>query len=117
MPLRNLPTSSPVALADLISCKPGQVSSMALSTLGAPCDIALLAFSEDESVSEEVYPADALYYVIEGAATITLHEGAGQQRATCEVALEAGQLLCVPTGIEHAVAARGHLKLLQLFAR
>ncbi len=63
--LRNLPVDHPEELAGLIEIRPGRVVSMALSR-SEHCQMTLLAFGDGESVSEERYFGDTLYYVLEG---------------------------------------------------
>ena len=70
------------------------------------CESHLLAFGDGESVSEECYFGDTLYYVLEGGLSVTL-EGAVRQLWT-------GDCLAVPTGTSHAVAAPESCKLLQI---
>ena len=106
MPFRNLPTEEAVPLASLISSRPGQVSSMALTRLGDPIGATLLAFSEGESVSEERYPGDTMYYLVEGKAQIRF--------ADHSIAMAAGDVLRVPADVEHAVEPTCATKLLQI---
>jgi mannose-6-phosphate isomerase-like protein (cupin superfamily) len=106
MPFRNLPTDAAAPLASLIDARPGQVSSMALTRLGDPIGATLLAFSDGESVSEERYPGDTLYYLVEGAAQIRF--------ADHLVAMTAGDVLRVPADVEHAVEPTCATKLLQI---
>ena len=108
MPFRNLPTEAAAPLASLIDARSGQVSSMSLTRVGDALGATLLAFSEGESVSEERYPGDALYYLVEGAAKIRFAEDGH------EVAMAAGDVLRVPAGVEHAVEPTCATKLLQL---
>ena len=103
--LRNLPTGEPEQLAGLIAVQPGRVVSMAMSR-SQRCQMTLLAFGDGESVSEECYVGDTLYYVLEGGLSVTL-EGAVRQ-------LRTGDCLAVPAGISHAVAAPEGCKLLQI---
>lgn len=107
MPLCNLPEGQAASLAGLVTCRAGQVSSMALAR-GASTSITLLAFSAGESVSEETYPGDTLYQVVEGAADIVLPDA--------RVRVAAGEVMRVSAGVLHAV--EGHagaaFKLLQL---
>ena len=102
MGFRNLPTQAPQPLAGLVEARAGQVTSRTITRVGDPLAGTVLAFSDGESVSEERYPGDTLYYLIEGAATIN-----GQLMA-------AGDVLVVPAGTEHAVNPDGAAKLLQL---
>ena len=109
MGLRNLPTDEARSVAGLIENRLGQVSSMGLAT-GGSVDFMLMAFSAGESVSEEEYFGDVLYYLVEGAACVVLPES--------RIVLEAGQVLRVPAHVEHAVEDAGGegFKLLQLNA-
>ena len=106
MPFRNLPIDAAAPLASLIDARPGQVSSMTLTRLGDPIGATLLAFSDGESVSEERYPGDTLYYLVEGAAQIRF--------ADHSVAMTAGDVLRVPADVEHAVEPTCATKLLQI---
>ena len=107
MGLRNLPADGAEPLASLVVCRPHEVASRALAAAGSGADLTLLAFDEDEGVSEEVYFGDTLYLAVEGAARVVLPSGG--------VAIAEGACLMVPAGVEHAVYADGGpLKLLQL---
>lgn len=106
MPFRNLPTDAAAPLASLVNAKPGTVSSMALTRLGDPIGATLLAFAEGESVSDETYPGDTLYYLVEGLADIVLPNGPATMRT--------GDVLRVPAGTMHAVEPRIATKLLQI---
>ena len=72
--LRNLPVQQPAALSELISIQPGRVVSMALSR-SEHCQMTLLAFGDGESISEECYFGDTLYYILEGALYVSVGEG------------------------------------------
>lgn len=65
--LRNLPTQQPQQLTQLIQIQPGRVVSMAMSRQ-EHCQMTLLAFGDGESISEECYFGDTLYYILEGGA-------------------------------------------------
>lgn len=106
MALRNLPTDEPKQLAELISVKPGQVSSMSLSAIDDAASLMLFAYAEGESVSEERYPQNVLYYVVEGAAEVRFAERV--------VPMTTGQVLMVPSGVEHAIEPISACKILQV---
>ena len=103
--LRNLPTDDPAALAGLIDIRPARVVSMAL-TRSEHCQMTLLAFGDGESVSEECYFGDTLYYILEGV----LFVSAGED-SRC---LQTGDCLAVPAHTPHAVVAPDGCKLLQI---
>lgn len=107
MPLKNLPVGNAVALADLMTQRPGQVSSMALSC-SDDVDMTLLAFSGGESVSEEEYLGDTMYFAVQGDAVVVLPDRREPVRQ--------GEVLMVPQHVEHAVqgAGDGAFKLLQI---
>lgn len=103
--LRNVPTRQPQQLDKLISIQPGRVLSMAISR-HEHTQMALFAFGDGESVSEECYFGDTLYYVLEGGLSITL----AQHSHT----LQTGDCLAVPAQASHEIAAQGICKLLQI---
>lgn len=103
--LRNLPTSSPEQLSQMISIQPGRVVSMALSR-SEHCQMMLMAFGAGESVSEESYFGDTLYLVIEGDMPL----GFSDQNAM----LHAGDCIMVPAHTLHAIGGHGAFKLLQI---
>lgn len=106
MSLRNLPIDNPKQLTELIAVKPGQVSSMSLSSIDDAASIMLFAYSEGESVSEERYPKNVLYYVIEGSLDITF--------ADRRVPMQAGDIFMVEHNVEHAVEPKSAVKVLQI---
>ena len=103
--LRNLPTHQPEKLAGLIEIQPGRVVSMAMSR-SEHCQMTLLAFGDGESVSEECYFGDTLYYVLEGSLSVSAESGV---HTLC-----AGACLAVPARTPHEVSAPEGCKLLQL---
>ena len=106
MGVRNIPQKQAIDLAELIACRPGQVSSRGLSTLDSPCDMTLFAFAEGESVSEEIYATDMLYLAVEGKPTIVFSDG--------RVEMSTGQMVVAPAGVSHVVEGAGAFKVLQI---
>ena len=74
--LRNLPTQQPQQLTQLIQIQPGRVVSMAMSRQ-EHCQMTLLAFGDGESISEECYFGDTLYYILEGALYVSVGDFGG----------------------------------------
>ena len=66
----------------------------------------LLAFGDGESISEECYFGDTLYYILEGALYVSVGED-----SRC---LQTGDCLEVPAHTPHAVVAPDGCKLLQI---
>lgn len=103
--LRNLPVEEAKQLSHLISVRPHQVVSMAL-TKSEKMQMTLFAFDRDESVSEEAYIGDTLYVCIEGMILIKIGENT--------VELQTGEVFCVEAGILHAVSGKDAFKMLQI---
>lgn len=105
---RNLPVDHVVNFAQMIRIQPGRVVSMALSR-EEHCQITLLAFAAGESVSEEQYFGDTLYYVLEGEMPLTIQDR--------EYVLRTGECMAVPAHVLHAVGGTTSFKLLQITLR
>lgn len=103
--LRNLPTQHPEQLAQLIAIEPGRVVSMAMSK-SEHCQMTLFAFGDGESVSEECYFGDTLYYVLEGSLSVSMEHGTHR--------LTPGDCLAVSAQTPHAISAPDGCKLLQI---
>lgn len=103
--LRNLPIDSPEPLKSLISPKANQIVSMALSS-DENIHMNLFTFAEKETVSEEEYFGDAMYYMVEGETYIKQ----GERVDT----LKAGDVFLVPANTLHAIGGKGSFKVLQI---
>ena len=110
MQLRNLPDDAARPLASLVTCRPGQVSSMSLVRGGIDLGLSatLFAFAAGESVSEERYEGDTMYLCVEGRMALTRPDG-------WRAELAQGDVLRMAAGVEHAVeGAGGPFKMLQI---
>lgn len=105
MSLKNLSETKAENLNSLVEIKPHQVVSMALSK-NENANITLLAFADGEDLSEEVYPQDTLYFVIEGAMSVVSNEG--------PIPVSAGQVIKVPAGKPHRLSAQEAFKIMQI---
>ena len=103
--IKNLPVGRAEQLSELVDIQPGHVVSMALSK-NEHCQMTLLAFADGESVSEERYFGDTVYYVLEGEMPIQMD---GQT-----ILLKAGECMSVPQNVLHAVGGTKPFKLLQI---
>ena len=114
MPLRNLPTDVATSLAQMIDIRPGQVSSMAL-TRNAGFDLTLLAFAPGESVSEEEYFGDVLYYLVEGAACVVLPESRRGRRRLQAVAAECARVSVAGAGssLSRFISVTGRIEVVR----
>ena len=102
---RNVPTEQGALLSQMVDIQPGRVVSMALSK-NEHCQMTLLAFADGESVSEECYFGDTLYYVVEGTMPL--------QMETRTAVLRTGECMAVPAGMLHAVGGTEPFKVLQI---
>lgn len=69
-------------------------------------DITLLAFADGEDLSDEVYPRDTLYLVVEGSMSVVMQDGS--------VSVCAGEVLKVPAGKIHRLSAEKSFKIMQI---
>jgi quercetin dioxygenase-like cupin family protein len=95
-------------LASLVSYEPGSVVSRTIINRNTGT-VTLFAFDEGEGLSEHTAAYDALLYVMEGEALVTV-AGVGND-------LKQGQGIILPAGKTHAVKARSRFKMLLTMIR
>lgn len=103
--LKNCPTNEPVQLNSMIDLEPNQIISMAMSK-SDKVHLSLFSFSDGEIVSEESYPGDTLYYLLEGATQISI--------GNKTLPLTAGEVYAVEAHRQHAIGGGQAFKMLQL---
>lgn len=103
--LRNLPTEIPENLAALLTPKHYQIVSMALSS-SEDFYLSVLTFADKETISEEEYYGDTMYFALEGETLITI--------GTKIYTLKTGDVFMVKAHTAHAVGGKGAIKLMQL---
>ncbi|AMJ41374.1 cupin domain-containing protein [Anaerotignum propionicum] len=103
--LRNLPTDNPECFSEMITPKKNQVVSMLLSS-SEHIYVTLFTFADKETVSEEEYFGDTLYYVLEGETLIKQGEKMSH--------LKTGDVFSVPAHTLHAIGGKGSFKVLQI---
>jgi len=101
--LKNIDFAKALNLGELVSYQSGQIVSRTLVQNKA-VSITLFAFDKDEEISSHESNGDALVYVIEGKAEITI----GDTIYTPEKE----QAIVMPAGIPHAVKAAEKFKML-----
>jgi quercetin dioxygenase-like cupin family protein len=99
-----------IDVADLVAYQPGSVVSRQL-VKNASGSVTVFAFDQGEGLSEHTTPHDALVWITDGEARITV----GGETHT----VRAGQAILLPGGEPHAVAApqRFTMSLTMLFSR
>lgn len=68
--------------------------------------ITLFGIAERESISEEAYAADTLYYIFEGEASLSFNAN--------KHVLKTGDCIAVPDGALHVIVRKGAFKMLQI---
>jgi len=92
----------------MVSCKPGQIESKTLAQEKG-VGITLLAFGKGEGVGPHTANGDALLYIHQGVARVSI--GEETQEAV------KGQLVLMPAGISHQVKAQEDMKMLLMVVR
>jgi quercetin dioxygenase-like cupin family protein len=103
-----IPAATIINPLELTSYRAGEVASRTL--LNRPGgSITLFAFDAGEGLSEHTAPFDAVIYVLDGAAEITI--------AGASVAASAGEMVLLPARQPHALSARTRFKMLLTILR
>jgi quercetin dioxygenase-like cupin family protein len=71
--------------------------------------VTLFAFDTDQGLSEHTAPFDALLYVFEGEAEVTISDKL--------ISLKAGMVTLLPIGEPHSVKARSRFKMMLTMIR
>ena len=95
-------------LLELANYQEGSVVSRTLIGRSAGT-VTLFAFDENQGLSEHTAPFDALTFVLEGEAEVTIAGKPSQ--------LKAGELILMPAGQSHAVKATTKFKMLLTMIR
>ena len=101
--IKNLEHAKPLPLKEQVAYEPGRVVSLTLAQQPG-VGMTLFAFDAGEGVSTHAAPGDAMVYVLEGEAQITI-DGAPHS-------VTGGSAIILPAGIPHAVAAVTPFKML-----
>ncbi len=101
--LKNIEMEKALDMAALVTYQPGQIVSRTLVQNKA-VSMTLFAFDGGEEISSHESKGDALVYVLDGKAQLTI---GGQVHIA-----EAGQTVVMPANVAHAVAAPEQFKML-----
>ena len=101
--IKNIPMSEAVSLAGLVEVAPGKIVSRTF-VQRPEMTITLFSFAAGEGVSTHSAPGDAMLYVLEGQAKVTI----GGKPMT----VNAGEVVVMPTNIPHGVDAEQDFKML-----
>lgn len=106
--IKNIEFSQALALADLVAYQPGQVISLTFVQNEA-LSLTLFAFGKGEGVSTHSAPGDALVYILDGTAEITV----GGKKLTAG----RGQAVVMPADIPHGLEAVENFKMLLILVK
>jgi quercetin dioxygenase-like cupin family protein len=101
--LKNIDFQKVLSLENLVEYQSGQVVSRTLAQ-GKPMSLTLFAFDKEEEISSHSSSGDALVYVMDGTAEITI----GGEKFQ----LKKGETIVMPAGIPHALLAVERFKML-----
>jgi len=101
--IKNMDFSKVIEMKSLVEYQEGQVVSRTLAQ-GKPLSLTLFAFDKGEEISSHSSGGDALVYILDGQAEITVGD---------EVfSLKEGETIVMPAGIAHALLAQEKFKML-----
>jgi len=101
--IKNIPMSEAVSLAGLVEVAPGKIVSRTF-VQRPEMTITLFSFAAGDGVSTHSAPGDAMLYVLEGQAKVTI----GGKPMT----VNAGEVVVMPANIPHGVDAEQDFKML-----
>ena len=101
--IKNIPHSEVVSLAGLVDVEPGKIISRTF-VQRPEMTITLFSFAAGEGVSTHSAPGDAMVYVLEGEAKITI--------GGVPLTAKAGDTVVMPANVPHGVDAEKDFKML-----
>lgn len=101
--MKNIDMAKVQTLADLVSYQDGQVVSKTL-VQNPGVSLTLFSFDKGEEISSHSSHGDAMVYVIDGEAKITI----GEETFTAK----AGETVVMPSEVPHAVSAPEKMKFM-----
>lgn len=106
--IENVVHAAAFTLAAQVEYEKGKVSSRTLAKQPG-VNMTLMAFDTGEGVSTHAAPGDAMAYILDGTAEITIDGKAG--------IASAGEAVVMPSGIPHAVKAVTAFKMLLIVVK
>jgi quercetin dioxygenase-like cupin family protein len=91
-----LPADRASALTDLVGVSEGAIVSRVLASAEGG-NVTLFSFDRGQGLSEHIAPFDALVQVVDGEVELTIGDA--------EVTVRTGEVVLMPAGVPHALAA------------
>ncbi|HYE09712.1 MAG TPA: cupin domain-containing protein [Patescibacteria group bacterium] len=101
--IKNIELSKVLEMESLVTYQEGQVISRTLAQ-GKNLSLTLFAFAKGEEISSHSSGGDAMVYLLDGEADITIGENTFH--------VKKGETIVMPAGIAHALLAREKFKML-----
>ena len=101
--IKNVEHEAPFSPAGLVELEPGRVNSVTLAQEPG-CKVTVFAIPAGEGIGGHSAPGDAMPFVLEGTAEITIN--------STPHTVPAGQAIVIPAGAPHAVKALADMKML-----
>ena len=101
--IKNVERETPFAVAGLVDYEPGRVNSLTLAQQPG-CKATVFAIPAGEGIGGHAAPGDAMPFVLEGTAEITIN---GRSHV-----VNAGQAIVIPAGAPHSLRAVTDFKML-----
>ncbi len=101
--IKNIEFSKPLEMEGLVTYQEGQVVSRTLSQ-GRNMSLTLFAFDKGEEISSHSSGGDAMVYLLDGEADITIGDNSFH--------VKKGETIVMPAGVPHALFAKEQFKML-----
>lgn len=101
--IKNIDLAKVLSLESLVDYQEGRVVSRTLSQ-GRALSVTLFAFDKNEEISTHSAPGDAMVYLLDGEAEVTI----GGEKFV----MKTGDTIVMPANIPHGLVARERFKML-----
>ncbi|NFK79867.1 cupin domain-containing protein [Clostridium botulinum] len=101
--IKNIDFRKPIEMESLVNYEEGTVVSRTLAQ-GKPLSVTLFAFDKGEEISSHSASGDAMVYILDGEAEITI----GEEKFN----VKKGETIVMPDNVPHALLATQRFKML-----
>ena len=101
--MKNIEFSKALRMEELIKYQEGQIVSMTIAQIPS-ANITLFSLDKGEGISTHTTYGDAMVQVLDGEAEITIGDNV--------LAVKAGEIVIMPSGIPHGLEAKVRFKML-----
>lgn len=102
--IKNIEKSKAVNFDSLVSCVDGQIETVTMAQQKG-VGLTVLAFGKGEGVGPHIAKGDAMIYIHEGVAGVTIGEDE-------EFEAHKGDIVVMPANVQHQVKAKENMKML-----